>query len=64
MAMGIPSLVVLAGILVNVGGFLVLNGRMGSLESKFDTRFDLLLMSKLIDVDNRLVRVEERLGVN
>ena len=54
MAMGIPSLV--AGILI------VLNGRMGALESKFDTRFD-LLMSKLIDVDNRLVRVEERLGV-
>jgi hypothetical protein len=35
-------------------------GRMHNLDTKFDTRFD-LLMSKLVDVDNRLTRVEERL---
>jgi hypothetical protein len=31
--------------------------RFASLEHKFDTRFDLLL-SKVIDVDNRLTRIE------
>jgi hypothetical protein len=31
--------------------------RLASLEHKFDTRFDLLL-SKVIDLDNRLTRIE------
>jgi hypothetical protein len=37
-----------------------IESRMHNLDTKFDTRFD-LLMSKLVDVDNRLTRVEERL---
>ena len=32
-------------------------GRLPSLEHKFDTRFDLLL-SKVVDLDNRLIRIE------
>ena len=34
-----------------------LEGRLASLEHKFDTRFDLLL-SKVVDLDNRLTRIE------
>ena len=33
------------------------DSRLASLEHKFDTRFDLLL-SKVIDLDNRLTRIE------
>ena len=33
------------------------DNRLAGLEHKFDTRFDLLL-SKVIDVDNRLTRIE------
>ena len=36
-----------------------LEGRLASLEQKFDTRFDLLL-SKVVDLDNRLTRIEAR----
>ncbi|MGH9632657.1 MAG: hypothetical protein ACRD7E_30495 [Bryobacteraceae bacterium] len=61
LAIGMPSLVALIGILVNVSYFIVLNTRMNNLESKFDTRFD-MMMSKLMEVDNRLTRVEEHLG--
>jgi len=32
-------------------------GRMTNLESKFDTRFDLLI-SKVVEIDNRLIRLE------
>ena len=34
-----------------------LESRLASLEQKFDTRFDLLL-SKVVDLDNRLTRIE------
>jgi hypothetical protein len=67
LAIGLPSVVALIGILVNIGYFIAINGRMGniesrmqSLEQKFDTRFD-LLMGKLFELDNRLTRVEEQL---
>jgi hypothetical protein len=57
-------LTVLIGILINNGRFNDLNGRMtnlegrlSALEAKFDTRFDLLL-SKVVDLDNRLTRIE------
>jgi hypothetical protein len=35
--------------------------RMGALESKFDAKFDLLI-GKVIELDTRLTRVEERLS--
>ena len=67
LAIGIPGLMVLIGMLVNAGFFVALNGRMSALETrfqtlenKFDTRFDLLL-GKVIELDNRLTRLEERL---
>ena len=58
-AIAIPTLAVLAGILVNVTQFGTLSARMTHLEAKFDTRFDMLL-SKVVEIDNRLTRLEER----
>ena len=67
LAIGLPTVVALIGILVNIGYFVTINGRIGALEtringleSKLDTKFD-LLVGKVIDLDNRLVRLEERL---
>jgi len=34
-----------------------IESRIGNLETKFDTRFDLLL-SKVVEIDNRLTRIE------
>jgi hypothetical protein len=65
----VPTIItVLIGILLNNGRLSDLNSRfagmetrfesrLASLEHKFDTRFDLLL-SKVIDLDNRLTRIE------
>lgn len=39
-----------------------MESRFTSLESRFDSRFD-LLMGKVVDIDNRLTRVEERMGI-
>ena len=74
LTIGMPTLAVLIGILVNGGMINVLSGRISSIESrmasletrfqnvenKFDTRFD-LLMGKVFEIDNRLTRVEEQL---
>jgi len=57
LAISLPTLSVLSGILVNCSQFGALNARITNLENKFDTRFDLLL-SKVIDIDNRLTRLE------
>jgi hypothetical protein len=62
------TITVLIGILLNNGRLSDLSSRfasmeirfesrLASLEHKFDTRFDLLL-SKVIDLDNRLTRIE------
>jgi hypothetical protein len=71
MTIGIPSVLALLGILINVSFFLTVNNRIQSLENrldgridslamKFDTRFDLLL-GKIFEIDNRLSRVGEQL---
>jgi hypothetical protein len=58
------TITVLIGILLNNGRLSDLNSRFAGMESrlvnlehKFDTRFDLLL-SKVIDLDNRFTRIE------
>jgi flagellar capping protein FliD len=71
----VPTIItVLIGILLSNGRLNDLNARMTSFESrldsleqrvtaldhKFDTRFDLLL-SKVVDLDNRLTRIETQL---
>ena len=60
-------LTVLIGILLNNGRLNDLTGyvrsldtRLTHLDNKLDTRFDLLL-SKVVDVDNRLTRIEAQL---
>jgi len=67
LAAGLPSAIALIGILVNVGYFVTINSRIQSLENRLDGRinslegrFD-LLMGKVIEIDNRLARVEEQL---
>jgi hypothetical protein len=66
-AVGLPTIVALIGILVNIGYFVAINGRIGSLETRLDNRmtsleakFD-ILVGKVVELDNRLVRLEERL---
>jgi hypothetical protein len=78
LAIGIPSILAILGLLVNVSYFVAINGRIGSLEGRLDGRIDSLgarlearisslegkfeiLIGKVIDLDNRLVRLEERL---
>ena len=59
----------LVGILANTGLFLHVSGRvdrMGErvdrLGERMDARFDVLL-GKVVEIDNRLTRVEERMGI-
>ena len=82
LAIGMPTLVVLIGILVNFSAFgsltNTMNSRFGSLESRMtslETKLDSrilafenkienkidLLTGKVIELDNRLTRLEERL---
>jgi len=64
LAIGVPALVALVGILVNVSYFVVISGRLGSLETRLDGRIDGLdhkidlLTGKVVELDNRLTRVE------
>lgn len=58
LAIGLPSFVALVGILVNVGYFVALNGRMTCVEDKLD-----VLTGKIAEVDNRVVRIEDKLGI-
>jgi hypothetical protein len=58
LAVGLPSFVALVGILVNVGYFVSLNGRMTRVEDKLDT-----LTGKVAEVDNRVIRIEDKLGI-
>jgi hypothetical protein len=71
LSIGIPTTTVLVAMLVNVGYFVAINGRLGSmetrldaringLETKFETKFD-ILVGKVIEMDNRIIRLEERL---
>jgi hypothetical protein len=59
LAIGLPSVVALIGILVNVGYFVAINARMTALEVKVDRHFEILL-AKIEDIDTRLTRLEER----
>ena len=58
LAMGLPSLVALVGILVNVGYFVALNGRLTRVEDKLD-----VLTGKVAEIDNRVIRIEDKLGI-
>jgi hypothetical protein len=58
LTIGFPTLVALTGILVNVGYFVALNGRLTRVEDKLDT-----LTGKVAELDNRVVRIEDKLGI-
>ncbi len=66
-AIGVPTFAITIGILVNMmqvnsinARFTSLEMRITNLENRFAAQFDLLL-GKIIEIDNRLTRVEERL---
>ena len=67
LAVGLPTVVAMIGIMVNVGYFVAINARISSLETRLDNRINSLeakfdiLVGKVVEVDNRLVRLEERL---
>jgi hypothetical protein len=67
LAVGLPTVVALIGIMVNIGYFVAINARIGSLETRLDNRINSLeakfdiLVGKVVELDNRLVRLEERL---
>lgn len=64
LAVGLPALVALSGILTNVAFLLYLAGRVHRFEDKLDTfrdHFDSkldILTGKVVDIDNRLIRIE------
>ena len=77
---GIPTLAVLIGFLTNVVQLNVINTRIGNMETrldahhnldvKVDARFNSLdvkldtLTGKVIDLDNRVTRIEAKLGLS
>jgi hypothetical protein len=64
-AIGIPTLAVLLGILTNAIQWNAMNARFNSLEARFnnlDVKFD-TLTGKVIDVDNRITRIGAKLGI-
>jgi hypothetical protein len=77
LAIGIPTLAVLAGILTNVVQLSAVNARFNSLETRIsglearidarfngiDVKFD-VLTSKVIDLYNRVTRIEAKLGIS
>lgn len=73
LAIGIPTFAVLVGILTNVIHHNAVNARFNSVEARFnsiDDRFNRLevrfdtLLSKVIELDNRVTRIEAKLGIS
>jgi hypothetical protein len=77
LAIGIPTFAVLIGILTNVvhhsstnAGFNSVETRISNLETRVAARFNNLdvkfdtLTGKVIDVDNRVTRIEAKLGIS
>ena len=65
LAIGIPTLAILLGILTNVIQWNAMNGRFNSLKARFnnlEVKFD-TFTGKVIDVDNRVTRIEAKLGI-
>lgn len=73
LAIGIPTFTVLVGILMNAVFYNGLNARFNSNDARFnsiDDRFNRLevrfdtLISKVIELDNRVTRIEAKLGIS
>jgi hypothetical protein len=66
LAIGIPTFAVIVGILMNVIHHSAVNARFNSVDSRFnnlDVKFD-TLTGKVIEVDNRVTRIEAKLGIS
>ena len=76
LAIGIPTFAILVGILTNVvhhsstnARFNGIETRISNLQTRVDARFNNLdvklgtLTGKIIDVDNRVTRIEAKLGI-
>jgi hypothetical protein len=76
LAVGIPTFAVLVGILTNIvhhsavnARFNAVDTRISNLETRVDARFNNLdlkfdtLTGKVIDLDNRVTRIEAKLGI-
>jgi hypothetical protein len=66
LAIGIPTFTVLVGILMNAVFYNGLNARFNSIDNRFnrlEVRFDTLI-SKVIEQDNRVTRIEAKLGIS
>ncbi len=72
-AVGIPTFAVLIGILMNSINQTGMNARLNSIDARFnsvDSRFNSLdvkfdtLIGKAVDLDNRVTRIEAKLGIN
>jgi hypothetical protein len=64
-AIGIPTFAVLIGILMNVVHHNSVNARFNSMDGRFNSlelRFDTLI-GKVIDLDNRVTRIEAKLDI-
>ena len=58
LAIGLPTITALVGIMVNIGYFIVTNSRIQRLEEKID-----ILTGKVAEVDSEMARVKEHLGM-
>jgi hypothetical protein len=69
LAIGVPTFAVLIGILMNAVQLNTTNTRISNLEMRVDARFNNLdvkfdtLTSKVVDIDNRVTRIEGKLGI-
>ena len=73
LAIGIPTFAVIVGILMNVVHHSAVNASFNSVDARFnsvDARFNNLdvkfdtLTGKVIEVDNRVTRIEAKLGIS
>ncbi len=62
LAIGIPTVMAILSIGTNVALYIHLNSTVTTRFASTDARLDMVL-SKVVDVDNRLTRVEERMGI-
>ncbi|MGI8741016.1 MAG: hypothetical protein ACR2NN_00310 [Bryobacteraceae bacterium] len=60
LAVGVPCLTALAGIVTNVAFMLYLAAKIGKIEERLSTKLE-VLTGKVVDVDNRVTRIEAKL---
>ena len=61
-AVGVPSMMAVLSIGVNVALYIHLSSTMSTRFAAVDTRLE-LMMAKIVEIDNRVIRLEERFGI-